>query len=182
MQNRAPDDKFSGGGASRLQRLAEAAIIASLYAAITQIPGVNVISYGPLQFRVSEALTILPILTPAAIPGLTIGCVIANGLGVLTGVNIAGWWDVLFGSLATLMAAACTYWLRNIKIGKAPVPALLPPVIFNGLIIGAELSLVLPGLNFWAAAGYVAFGELVVCFALGLPLYFMLCRVNWPRR
>ena len=162
-----------------MRRITEGAVIAALYAVITlilgSIPGLSILSYG--QFRITEALTILPMFTASAIPGLTIGCMVANFGGVLMGANIAGWWDVLFGSLASLMAAVCTYWLRNIKIGKAPVFALLPPAIFNGLIIGAELS-VAYDLPFWAMAGQVAFGELVICFILGLPLYFAMLKTK----
>ena len=157
--------------------LAQAAVIAALYAAVTLVPGISAISYGPFQFRVAEALTILPALTFAAVPGLTLGCVLANGFGLLLGANIAGGWDVLIGSAATLLAALCSYALRNCCIKGAPVLSAVPPVLFNGLIIGAELSAVLH-LPFWATAGEVALGEAVVVFALGLPLAMLLKRTK----
>lgn len=106
--------------------LAVSAVIAALYAALTLL--LAPISYGNLQCRVSEAMTLLPLLTPAAIPGLFVGCVIAN---LYTGSVL----DIVFGSLATLLAAAGTYSLR-----KKPVLAGACPVVFNGLIVGAVLS------------------------------------------
>ena len=157
--------------------LAQAAAIAALYAAITLAPGISAISFGPFQFRIAEALTILPALTFAAVPGLTLGCALANGFGLLLGANIAGAWDVLIGSAATLLAALCSYWLRNYQIKGAPVLSALPPVLFNGLIVGAELSLVLR-LPLWMTIAEVALGELVVVFILGLPLAILLKRTK----
>ena len=168
------NSKISHG---RIIFLAQAAAIAALYAAVTLAPGISAISFGPLQFRIAEALTILPALTFAAVPGLTLGCVLANGFGLMLGANIAGAWDVLVGSAATLLAALCSYALRNCCIKGAPVLAALPPVLFNGLIVGAELSLVL-GLPFWLTSGEVALGELVVVFLLGLPLAVLLKRTK----
>ena len=157
--------------------LAQAAAIAALYAAITLAPGISAISYGPLQFRIAEALTILPALTFAAVPGLTLGCALANGFGLLLGANIAGAWDVPLGSAATLLAALCGYALRKTCVKGTPLLSALPPVLFNGLIVGAELSLVLR-LPFWLTAGEVALGELVVIFLLGLPLAILLKRTK----
>lgn len=140
-----------------------AGMIAALYAALTLI--IHPASYGPIQFRVSEALTLLPVLLPEAVPGLTVGCLVANLLGATP------WYDVVFGTLATLLAALCTRRLRHIR----PLAAAMP-VIFNGLIVGPVV---------YAAYSYsgafslpllikdictVAFGEAVVCFALGLVL------------
>lgn len=106
--------------------LAVSAVIAALYAALTLL--LAPISYGNLQCRVSEAMTLLPLLTPTAIPGLFVGCVIAN---LYTGSVL----DIVFGSLATLLAAVGTYCLR-----KKPVLAGACPVVSNGLIVGAVLS------------------------------------------
>ena len=103
------------------------AVIAALYAALTLL--LAPISYGPIQLRLSEALTVLPILLPQAVPGLFVGCLIANlYTGMLT--------DIVFGSLATLLAAIGTYLLR-----KKPVLAAACPVISNGVIVGLVLSL-----------------------------------------
>ncbi len=109
--------------------LCVSAIIAALYAALTL--ALPILSYGAWQCRVSEALTLLPMLLPEAIPGLFVGCVVANLLSPV------GVWDVIFGSLATLLAAVGTYALRD-----KPALAGLCPVVSNGLIVGAMLSVV----------------------------------------
>ena len=147
------------------------ALIAALYTALTLfailIPGAGTISFGPIQIRFSEALTILPAFTPAAIPGLFIGCLISNVVGVSMGLG-AGVLDIIFGSLATLLAAYLSYLLRN---KKWLVP--LPPVLINAVIIGALLSYIyelpLIGTMFW-----VGVGQIGACYVLGIPLYFLL--------
>jgi uncharacterized membrane protein len=147
--------------------LVQGAIIAAIYAALTYF--IQPLSFGAQQFRFSEALTILPIMTPAAIPGLTIGCLIAN-LSSPYGVV-----DIVCGTLATLLAAICTRLTRNVRFKNVPWLSPIFPVIFNGLIVGTEISYFLPeGLTwagFAASALSVAFGEIVICYILGLPLY-----------
>ena len=102
------------------------AVIGALYAALTLL--LAPFSYGPIQLRLSEALTLLPILLPQAVPGLFVGCLIANlYTGMLT--------DIIFGSLATLLAAVGTYLLR-----KKPLLAAACPVVSNGVIVGLVLS------------------------------------------
>ncbi len=108
------------------KHLIQGAVIAAIYAVLTII--LAPISYGPMQVRISEALTILPALTPMGIPGLTIGCLLANLLGPY------GIFDVIFGTLATLVATVCSYKLRD---HDWLVP--LPPVIANGIIVGGML-------------------------------------------
>ena len=103
--------------------ITQAAVIAALYVVLVVI--FNYISFGPIQFRVAEALTILPYFTPAAIPGLFIGCILANVIG---GAVI---WDIIFGSIATLIGAVFTYLLRN----KSKFLAPLPPVLANTIIV-----------------------------------------------
>ena len=155
--------------------IAQAAIIAALYAGLCYA-GWGV-SFGPWQFRFAEALTLLPVLMPAAIPGLTIGCVLAN-LGSPFGLI-----DIVFGSFATLIAAVLAYKLRNVQFKKLPLLSALMPVVWNGLIIGAVIALMVTDTfsvsaftwaNFFVFGGQVALGELVVCFALGLPLTVLL--------
>ena len=142
--------------------LAQAAIIAALYAALTVV--IMPASYGVMQFRVSEALTILPAFTPAAIPGLFIGCVVAN---IVSPVGLV---DVLVGSAATLIAAVFSYMLRDHRI---LVP--LPPVISNAVLVGIELyyfynvNFSLPACMFW-----VGLGEAAACYLLGYPLSLFL--------
>lgn len=147
--------------------LVQGAMIAAIYAAVTYF--IKPLSFGAQQFRISEALTILPILTPAAIPGLTIGCLIAN-LSSPFGIV-----DIICGTLATFLAAICTRLTGKITFKKIPVLSPLFPVIFNGIIVGLEIAWFLPeGLTFAGfavSAASVAFGEAVVCFLLGLPLY-----------
>ena len=135
--------------------IAQSAAIAALYVVLTLI--FAPISFGEMQVRISEALTVLPLFTPAAIPGLFVGCVLGNLLG---GAIV---WDVVFGSLATLLGAVGGYLLRK---NRWLVP--LPTVIANGIIVpfvlrygyGVELPIVLMMV-------YVAVGEIISCYGLG---------------
>ena len=148
--------------------LARAGLIAALYAVLTLVfQPISFSMNGPVQFRVAEALTLLPVLTPDAVPGLFVGCLLGNWLG--GGV----WFDVLHGALATLLAALCTRRLR-----AKPAVAAVFPALFNGLIVGpvvyfayvrAPREPVNPTVLL-INMGAVALGELVVCYALGLPL------------
>ena len=111
-----------------IRQIALSAAIAALYAALTI--AVAPISYGPVQFRIAEAMTLLPFMLPEAIPGLFIGCLIANlfsGFGLI---------DVVFGSAATLIAGWITYKMPNLWL------AAVPPVLLNALIVGGYLSFV----------------------------------------
>lgn len=147
--------------------LVQAALIAAVYAVLTY--ALSPIAFGSQQIRFSEALTVLPVLTPAAIPGLTIGCVISN-IGSPYGIA-----DIILGALATFLAACCTRAARNIRIKNLPVLSLIFPVIFNGIIIGLEISYFLPEsvsfFGFLASGGGVALGEAISCYVLGLPLF-----------
>ena len=142
------------------------ALIAALYAALT--PLLAPISYGNVQCRISEAMTVLPILLPQAIPGLFVGCLIANlYTGMLT--------DVIFGSLATLLAAVGSYLLR-----KRPLLAAACPVVANGVIVGLVLS-VSCSLPWQLTMLEVAAGE-IAAVALGmLVLLPALGRVDLSR-
>ena len=143
--------------------LINGALIAALYAVLTVI--LAPISYGPLQCRVSEALTLLPFYLPEAVPGLFAGCVIANiygGFGIL---------DIVFGSLATLIAAVLTRKSRNIYI------AALWPVVSNMIIIGALLHY-LENVPLIMTGIYVALGEIGACYIIGVPLMKILERRN----
>ena len=146
--------------------LVRAAIIAAIYALLTI--ALAPISSGLIQCRVAEAMSILPYFTFFAVPGLFVGCLLAN---LLTG---APFYDVLFGSLATLIAAYLTYALRN-RVPKYLAP--MPSVVVNALVVGWLLTYVYQvGVSFWVAAGYVAIGQAIACFALGLPLMTLLER------
>ncbi len=104
--------------------LSQGAIIAALYAALTLVSASLGLAIGPFELRFSEALAVLPLFTPAAVPGLFCGCLVAN---ILCGAHFL---DILFGSLASLLGAVGTYLLR-----KKPYLALIPPVLANTLII-----------------------------------------------
>lgn len=176
----------------KARSVARAGVIAAVYAALTvlvlQIPGG--FGFGLMQFRLSEALTVLAVLTPAAIPGLLIGSVIANSF-MVTVVGPLGLLDVVFGSLGTLLGATWSW-----KFRKRTGIALLGPVFANALIVPAYLPLELKGLglykiplfginlegNFLAAYlfGFVAIaiGQAVVLYGLGLPLLRALRRLK----
>lgn len=152
--------------------LVTGAIIAALYVVLTFLSNAFGLAYGPVQFRISEALTVLPILTPAAIPGLTIGCLISNILSF----NAI---DMVFGTLATLIAAVLTRVFKNVKLFGIPLLSFLPPILVNAFIVGAEISaFYLEGSSFWGgfwiSALQVGLGQAAVCFLLGLPLYLAL--------
>lgn len=144
------------------------AIIAALYAALTML--LAPISYGAIQCRVSEAFTLLPILLPEAVPGLFLGCLISNLFSPAVTI-----WDIVFGSLSTLLAACGTYALR-----KKPVLAALCPVLANGLIVGTVLSMTL-GLPVALTMGEVALGELVAV-ALGFVLLSALKKAKFDAK
>ncbi len=163
--------------------IVQAAIIAALYAVLTI--GQNLLLPGSasmaVQFRVAEVLTILALYTPAAIPGLTIGCVIANISSVMSGL---GFYDMIFGSIASLIAALLMYALRNARIGGLPIFAALMPALANGIIVGFEIDFFFVGsmsfnlVDFLAVGGCVALGEVAVLIVLGLPLSMVIEKTN----
>lgn len=160
-----------------LRFITTAAFIAAVYAALTFFGNFFGLSYGPIQVRFSEALTVLPLFTPAAIPGLTIGCFIANK----GSFNLL---DMVFGTLATFIAAVLTYLLRDIKFKKLPLLAILPPVVINAVIIGLEIAFFfLPEgftlYGFIISALQVGLGQLIACYGLGVPLYLTLKSKNF---
>jgi uncharacterized membrane protein len=142
-----------------LRSVAYGAVIAAMYTALTLI--FAPISFGAVQFRISEMLTVLPFFAPTAIYGLFIGCVISN----IFGGN--GIYDILFGSLATLAAAYATYRI------KAKILAPAPPVIINAIVIGVMLGLVYK-LDIPLSILTVGLGQLVVLYGLGLPLIYLI--------
>lgn len=146
----------------------KAAVIAALYVALTYASSMFGLAYGPIQFRVSEALCVLCAFTPAAIPGLAIGCILSN-IGSSLGAI-----DMLVGTSATLIAAALGYLARNVRVRGIPLLSLLFPCIFNGIFVGAEISYLAPegfGWKLFLISGLeVAVGEIAVCFTLGILL------------
>ena len=159
---------------SKAKFIAQGGIIAALYVVLTMISSAMGLASGVIQVRISEALCILPLFTPAAIPGLFIGCLLSN---TLSGCVI---WDILFGSLATLIGAVGTYMLRKFadNVPKTAIAA-LPTVIANMLIVpfvlryayGAEDAI-------WFMMLTVGAGEVIACVILGTLLSVGLKKAN----
>lgn len=150
----------------RTRQLCQVGIIAALYAVLTLM--LAPISYGPMQVRVSEALCILPYFTPAAVPGLFLGCVLANFAGLYMGSSL-GLMDIIAGSLATLLAAVMTSRIRV----KWLVP--LPSVVVNAFAVALTLQVMLD-VPYWYSVLWVGAGQAFACYGLGLPLLFLLER------
>ncbi len=159
------------------RKLAVAAVVGGAYAALTV--ALAPIAYGPLQFRISEALCILPFFLPYTSWGLFIGCAVANlfGYGIL---------DIVFGSLATLFSSFCIA-----AIGKKGAPlwrcalACTMPVLWNGVVVGAVIACSSSGRlfpEFPVFALQIALGEAGVMFAVGLPLMRLLPRIKYLKQ
>lgn len=146
---------------SKTKKIVYGALIAAVYAAVTV--ALAPISYGQIQVRVAEALTIMPFFSSYSIFGLFVGCIIANMIGG------NGIFDVVFGSLATLISAVITYYIGKSDLRYKRYLAPLPPVVINGIIIGIELNF-LYKLPLVASMLWVGLGELIACYVLGLPL------------
>ena len=182
----------------RAQRLARIGIIAALYAALTlaTLLFLGGLAWGPVQFRISEAVVVIALFTADAIPGLTLGCVIANLANmVISGTGALGLLDVVFGSLATALGAWFTW--KNRK--NVPI-ALLGPVLANAVIVSAYLPILLQGLGFYTIPfttieldgsypfmflfGFITtgLGEAVVLYVLGVPLARALKHSSLPQQ
>ena len=160
--------------------LVHGAVIAALYIVLTHfqnfIPGNG--TWGPVQFRASEALCVLAFFTPAAIPGLAVGCALFN-------LTYAGAlpFDFLIGGMASLLAAVCMWKSRNCTVKGFPLLGMCMPALFNGLLIGAELSLTAGiGGAFWFNAVTVALGELGVLLSLGSAVYYAIKTRNLDKK
>lgn len=174
----------------RSELVAQAGVIAAVYAALTLLVLSSPIGYGPVQLRLSEAVTVVAALTPAGAVGLFVGSLVANSfmLGVVGSLATL---DIVFGSLATLLGAIWTWRFR-----QRTAIALAGPVIFNALIVPAYLPIMLAGQGFYRipligldisrswpamyAFGVVAIGaaQAVVVYGLGWPLLVMLRRLG----
>ncbi len=154
------------------KKLVKQALIAAIYTALSL--GLAPLSFGTVQFRISEALTLLPVFSPSYIIGVTLGCFLTNLLGFFMGVNILGSLDIIFGTSATLIAAVLTYYLRNLKIKGLPVLSAVPPILVNAFIIGGELTFLIAGgfdfTVFTLQAISVGAGQVGSCLVLGLLL------------
>ena len=158
----------------------QSAVIAALYAGLTDAASILNVAYGSIQFRFSEALTILACISPAAIPGLTIGCFLGN----IT--SPYGLVDIVCGTLATFLAAILSYKTRSIKFKNLPLISVFFPVLTNAIIVGLEITLFMPeGFKmqaFLINALQIAIGQVLMCYGLGLPLYTIIKKTNLDKR
>ena len=150
--------------------MARCAVIAAVYVALCLV--LAPFSYGAVQVRIAEALCLLPVFGAEYIVGVTLGCFLAN----LFGSTIL---DVIFGTLATLLACLVTYKLRSVRLKGLAIPASLPPVLFNAVIVGAEITLFFTDYHAMSAPLWllclsngisVGVGELISCTVLGVAL------------
>ncbi len=142
--------------------LTRAGLIAALYVILTFLAQIFGLASGAIQFRLSEALTCMPLFYKEAIPGLWIGCILAN---LLTGCAM---WDIVFGSVATLLGALGTYYIGR----KKPVMGPVFPIASNMLIVPAVLQQVYGSADsYWFLMVTVGIGEIVCCGLLGMLLY-----------
>ena len=152
--------------------LAHGALIAALYVVLTHLQNAIFPASATMaiQFRVSEALCVLALFTPAAIPGLTVGCLLFN---LTSGAALP--FDFLIGSLASLLAGSCMWKSRRATIKGYPLIGMLMPAVFNGILVGAELTFTASvGGAFWMNALLVAAGEAGVLLTLGTVLFYAL--------
>lgn len=163
-------DESAQASAVRTNRMVRCAMIAAVYVVLCL--ALQPFSYGAVQVRLAEALCLLPVFGPEYIAGVTLGCLLANALGSTV-------IDVVFGTLATLLACLVTYALRNVRLKGLALPASLPPVIFNALIVGWEISVffsdtpaTLPVTLFNMLT--VGIGEVVSCCILGVLLVHLI--------
>lgn len=156
----------------KLVGLVRNGLIAALYTVLGLV--LAPIAFGPVQCRISEALTLLPVLNPAAAWGVTLGCLLTNLVGASTGMNFLGMADVFIGSATTLAAALLTVKLAKYRWKGLPLLASLPPVILNAIVIGAEWGFVTTGslapMAVLPYMGLIALGQLASCSVLGVLL------------
>ncbi len=162
----------------KIRGLTTAAVIAAVYALLTYLSSAVGLSYGLIQFRLSEALCVLSAFSPTAVAGLTVGCFLGN-LGSTLGPV-----DWVCGTAATLLAAVSGYFIGRCKGAEWLVP--LPSIVVNSVAVGAELAFMFGEGAFWSVfainAAWVAVGQAAVCYLLGMPLYFAVERTPALKR
>lgn len=155
----------------KTNKLSKQAMIAALYTVIGFV--MAPLSFGAVQARVSEALTLLPVFGIQNVWGITVGCFLTNLIGLATGANILGSLDIIFGTAATLAAGLLTYLFRNIRFKGMPILSALPPVIINAVVVGWELCIMINGsfhpVIFTAQTVSVGVGQIISC-GIGLFL------------
>lgn len=150
--------------------IAYAAIIGATYVILTVPGAISQISYGPIQIRPAEALTVLPYSFSQAIPGLYIGCMISNFFSEM------GMLDAIAGSALTLIAALLTYWLRRLN---KPWLAPIPPIVINAFGVSLLLH-IYSGIPYWMTVLSIGISQTIVCYGLGLPLLYALKKRKLP--
>ncbi len=167
---------------TNVRRAAAIAMIAALYTAVSL--ALAPLSFGIVQIRFSEALGLLAVMSPIGVWGVTLGCLLTNLIGTMLGTTMPP--DVVFGTLATLIAAWLSYLLRNVRVKKLVLPAALPPILVNGAVIGAELTFFYSdGFTlgiFYINALSVTLGQIVPCAVLGVLLVYLLERAGLDRK
>ena len=163
---------------TRIRYWTHAAIIAALYTVLTHLQNIILPNSASMaiQCRLSETLCVLALFTPAAIPGLAVGCLVFN-LTFAAALPL----DFLAGTAATVLAALAMWKLRGFTVSGYPLPAMVMPAVFNALLVGWELTVYIGG-GFWFNALCVAIGELIVLFTAGAILYTALKRRRLDRR
>ena len=153
---------------NKVRYLTHAAIIAVLYAVLTHLQNLLVPGSATwmIQMRMSEALCVLAFFTPAAVPGLTLGCLVFN-ITYAAALPL----DFVVGSAATLIAAQAMWMTRNVTIHGYPLLGMLMPAAANAVLVGWELSVYIGG-GFLLNAFYVALGEIAVLLVLGSVIYY----------
>lgn len=166
----------------KLKRLVTSALLAALYTVMAL--SLPMASFGAVQFRYAEALTLLPVFSPAAGIGVTLGCLLTNTVGFLLGLTFPQ--DILFGTLATLLGCVFTYLFRGIRPLGLPLPSALAPVVCNTLVIGWEINAFFLDTPSWvgfaSSALGVGLGEAAACLVLGQLLVIVLERTGLDRR
>lgn len=157
----------------KTKKLTNQAMIAAIYTVLSV--ALSAISFGTVQVRISEALSLLPIFAFGNIWGVTIGCFLTNLIGFFTGANILGALDMVFGTFATFAAAVSTYALRKIRFRNIPFLSVVPPVVYNAVVVGWELCMLINNgsfnpVIFWTQAVSVGAGQLLSCGVIGLTM------------
>ena len=164
----------------KLKKYLNISMIAALYTVVSLL--FAPFSYADIQVRLAETLIILVLFKKEAIYGLTLGCFLTNLIGIMLGYNIVGIIDLLFGTAATFLSSSLAYYFKNLVIFNIPLVSLLMPVIFNALIIGFELNLILFSkfhwINLLILSGHIFIGQFIACIILGIPLYKFLKSIN----
>lgn len=156
----------------KTSRLARTALIAAAYAVLTL--AVPPFSYGPVQLRISESLCVLPFFIGEAVWGLTVGCFLANLIGMSFGLTLP--WDVLIGTLATYLASLAASKIKNRWL--LPLPAVVINAVFVGVMITYMLTDSIEAVPLWYNILTVGAGQIIACYGLGIPLFGVLKKLS----